>query len=108
MKVFSGTAEIYVNDVLVYIAPTIGSSVTAENLYFAGTPSAVGVYEGRVSYAEFYSINSSGAILSILDRYDFNAWDGSASGTSQNGFPFTVTDGTPAGARAVDWVPVAL
>ena len=47
----------------------------------------------------------------LLDTYDFDSdsqWNGGASGTSQNGYAWSLTDGSPTTAVGYAWVPVAL
>lgn len=89
-----------------------GADTYSGSLFIGGRTDGESVnFEGRIASVSFYSgFNADGSCtgLQLIDRYDFNKWDGSANGTSLMGNPYTVTDGTPLTAKSYAWVNRAL
>lgn len=79
----------------------VGGHTDAENT--EGCFHSVKIYSG-------YTATSDVSGLTLVDSIDFNdksQWTGGASGTTKNGNPFTVTDGTPTGAYSSCWYPLS-
>jgi hypothetical protein len=86
-----------------------GAITTSNNLFLSTLNAGLSDnFEGDLAMVEFYAgASADGSLdgLTLIDRYDFDKWDGTANGTSEKGFPFTVTDGTPFTAKSFAWVP---
>lgn len=102
------TTKIFVDGAL-YGSGSKGVQTYSGNLIIgARNPTTGDNLEGDIAYIEIYEgANSDGSLqgLSLIDKYDFNKWNGTGSGVSQNGFPFTVSDGSPFTAKSYAWVP---
>lgn len=80
---------------------TSGLYSTITGMRFMGSP-GIGIeyFDGKLASVRFFSVSSG-----LLDAYDFDLWNGTGSGMSQNGNAYTVTDGNPFTAKGYDWVP---
>ena len=80
-----------------------GSVDYAGDLYLGALSNGGDNFEGMISSVKFW--DDAGT---LLDIYDFNTWDGSSSGMSLMGNPYTVTKGSPFTERVFAWVPLSV
>ena len=89
-----------------------GSGSYSGNLFIGGRTDGVSAnFEGKIAFISFYQgYNPDGSFagLTLVDRYDFNLWDGSNSGTSIMGAPYTVVKGSPITEAEYALVPLSL
>ena len=102
-------AKCYKNGVL-DVSFNISTKVSSADLYIGALANGYN-FEGDIASVRIYSgVNADGSTtgLTLLDKYDFNKWDGSVSGTSDMGYAYTVTKATPFTELSFACVPMSI
>lgn len=104
---YATDAQLVVNDARIGTRLATGTNTNATNLYIGGrTDGSSANFEGDVFNVVFAAEN--GDFVDAFDPNRDDLWDGSQTGYTVMGYPFAVTDGTPAGCRVKTLVPVSL
>lgn len=89
-----------------------GTLTSSASLYIGSRTDGVSVnFEGFVAVVDFYSgFNPDGSCngLTLVDRLDFNKWDGTGTIRFDSGHACTVADGTPFTAKSYACIPLIL